>query len=330
MKSTEILGLVLGVLGLFGFTTLISFATWTQFMTRAHRYLRLARRQPLEIVLVTSSLEEGGVEGARYKRPTSSFHTLRAATQFAEQLGALRKRKPLRVSISERLTAAPDGDLVLLGDPSKNVLGKHFLAYFNAVNAEHGLEIDRTSTRVPSTPRVEYRSRVWRHLGGRTTRLSTPATVRSIFRLRVGEKLVAEYELSPQGDSGSPSSDIGLIVAWLSPFSLEKRRAVLCAGWTSHGTAAAADYYLNQLPSVRYQQLRREGRLPRLYSKRWPCFICVVEVALIGEQVVSVNEVFFAQVPDELPSTRLRGRSWLQTIAPDIAQGNRDRDRAAD
>ena len=194
---------------------------------------------------------------------------------------------------------------MLLGDPSKNVLARHFLTYFTAVNADDGLAISRTCT-------------------------SDPATGRATFALRVGEQLVAEYESSLQPGSRFPSTDIGLIVAWLSPFSQEKRRAVLCTGWTSHGTAAAADYYLNHLLSVRYRQLRRDGTLPRLYSRRWPCFVCAVEVVLVGEQAVSVNEVFLAAVPDVLPATRLRGRTWSRDVVPDLAGANRDRDRGAD
>ncbi len=60
------------------------------------------------------------------------------------------------------------------------------------------------------------------------------------LRAQVGETTIA-FETLPI-DEGMPNRDVGFVVVTRSPFADHPRVAVLCCGFTSYGTAAAAEW----------------------------------------------------------------------------------------
>lgn len=276
------------VIGAIGITTLANGVLWSRRFTVAHRYFRMHRKEPLDVILVTSGLEPGGVTGLTYRRPVTSFGTLQGAAMFAKTLGDLKAGKTLAVSVSEQLTEEPLSDVALLGDPTKNPVAQRFLEDFNAVFPEH---------------------RITRDAVGEGARL-----------LRVGDYEL-RFELTFQETSDNPLTDVGIIVAWHNPFTPEKRRGVFCAGFTGWGTAAASLYYLNTIPRHRYRRLRQDRTLPRLLSPTWPCFVAVVEVCLSGEKFIGINELCFRPLPDRFPADALRGQPRAERAAPAVEPG---------
>jgi hypothetical protein len=258
------LSLFLTVIGTIGLTTVVNLVVRSRELTLARRYFRLNSKAPTSVVLVTSGYEDGGIAGAIHKRHVVSLATLQASAMFAEMLGTFHYGQGLKLTISEGLRSAPRGDLALLGGPVKNKLAAHFLSAFNAANPE--LRIDRE---IKDDKRI----------------------------LRIG---AWSETFTPQLQAdGTPANDLALLIVWKNPFAREQRRAVLCAGFTSWGTAAAAEYYCTDFFRFRYKQLRREHELPRARSKKWPIFVTALEVRMTGDAIVSTKERFFAVVPSD-------------------------------
>ena len=106
-----------------------------------------------------------------------------------------------------------------------------------------------------------------------------------------------------------------MVVMWVNPLSTRKRRLVLCAGFTTYATAAAARYLVTDFMSDRYATLRRQHGLPRLWHPRkWGCFVLALEIRLANDQVIEVKERAFVPLPDpgapplEVPDVTVDGQ----------------------
>ena len=106
----------------------------------------------------------------------------------------------------------------------------------------------------------------------------------------------AIYPWETEAHEKEPTYDYGVIVLWVNPFAAEKRRAVLCAGFTAPGTAATVSLLLGDIARVLYSQARPSvlsyvrGRLkgqaqlpPRPFLFSWPHFIAAFKISLEGE-----------------------------------------------
>ena len=269
----------LAIIGTIGLTTFVNAVTWGRNLRRKQRFLRLTRGETADIVLVTSGYDVGGVKGVNYKRPVTSMGTLQAASYFSKTIGDLKLRKEVAVHVSQHLERKPHGDLILLGDPTKNQVAQEFLNDFNLAYPD--LAITR--------PECE---------GGR--------------ELRIGD-YVRRFAIELQAQSENPRTDIGLIVFWKNPFSIRRRRAIFCAGFTGWGTAAAAHYVLNDFQCHRYRELRKSRHLPRSRSQRWPCFVAVIEVTMAADKFLRFRELRVVTLPDEdAPSLLRAGAERIQ------------------
>lgn len=274
---------ILTIVGVVGLTTLVNAVTWGRNLGRKQRFFRLRRREPADIVLVTSGYEVGGVDGVHYKRPLTSMGTLQGATMFSRAIGDLKLGKEVAVHISQHLERQPQGDLILLGDPTKNPVAHEFVEDFNRAFPD-------VAIRRPERPG-----------GGR--------------ELWIGDD-VFEYEVVPQAQSENPRTDLGLIVFWRNPFGFERRRAIFCAGFTGWGTAAAAHYVLHDFQTHRFPELRRTGHLPALLSRRWPCFLAVIEVTMAADKFLRFRELKLVALPDHAPAPLLRAETETCPVAP--------------
>ena len=127
------------------------------------------------------------------------------------------------------------------------------------------------------------------------------------------------YDWVAKAKSGPPPDDFGLIVAWRSPFTAQRRRAFLCAGFTSYGTAAAAEYLIRDLchskcrghrPTfpTRWHPHRQTKRYtghdvlpPAVYFRRWPLFATIVAFKMVDGSVVSrPKELVFVALEDSI------------------------------
>lgn len=271
----EALQVVLTLVGTVGLATLLSALTLTRRLGLRYRFFRFRRSEHIDIILVTSGYEAGGVAGVEYRRPVTSFGTLQAASMFSKAVGDQKMKKAVEVHVSEEIDGRPEFDLVLLGDPTKNVVAEAFLRDFGTVFPD--LAIRR--------PRIGEMGR----------------------SLQIGD-WEREYHVELQAKSTNIREDLGLIICWINPFTLRKRRAIYCAGFTGWGTSAAAKYLLTDFFDMRYRELRRERKLPGVARRSWPCFVCVVCVEFAAARPVRFKEVFLRTLPDREVNDLLRVR----------------------
>jgi hypothetical protein len=264
-NPVSIIAWLLGVIGAGGIGTTIRHS---RRLSRQYRFLRLHRSaEHLDIVLPTSDRVTGGL-GISYVRSTTAVGNLKGATEIARVVGQVVRRRPISVAVSEELESPLSGDLVLIGFPGKNAASRVALNYLKQEHPEIGFEL---------TESPEEGCKI--ALAG----------------------FSADYAATCQTASDIPANDLALILLWVNPTAPRKRRLLLCAGFTSYGTAAAAKYAVTDIIDTRYRRLRQrsKGALPSLYSVRqWPCFAMIIETSLINDQVVNIRERALVPLPD--------------------------------
>jgi len=266
-SSWRIIGIALGVISVFGITGISAAYRFSRSWGRQYRFLRLHRTETLDIVLPTSERKRGGL-GISYVRSMTSVGNMRGATQIAQAVGRISRTRRISVAVSEEIESRLQCDLVILGLPGKNAASRMVLGHLQARHPE--IELDIAEAAPPGCSIS---------LAGHTENYS--------------------FEKQPRG-SAYPTRDVALIVVWANPLSLRRRRLLLCAGFTTYGTAAAASYLVHELPDIEYKLLRKRYReLPSLLSPRvWPCFAMLIEVMLINDQVVHRRRLAFTPLPD--------------------------------
>jgi hypothetical protein len=272
--------MILAIVGAVGLTTLGNWIARGRLLGRRHGLLRFHFGTPIDIVLGTSAVFRRD-DTYGYTRLLTSFGNLEAATTFARVIGERGGRNDTRIQLSEAIGTRLDDDLVLLGGPRRSDAARRFLHYLAAEYPELDLSVG------DNTPAA-----CWLSVGG--------------FRVR--------YEpVDQEAHPGYPTEDYALVVAWLNPFTVVKRRAFLCAGFSSHGTRAATNYLLTDfidhrrrrwrsVDSTTLSQRPRRSRVARA-AFDWPCFVMVLHLILDGDEAVDVKEVAF--VPLDLPSVPL-------------------------
>jgi hypothetical protein len=235
-------------------------------MIRKRRFLRLQRSGPIDIVVTTSDRSLGGF-GIQYMRSTTAVGNLKGAATLAEAAGQVsRRQRPINVTVSDQIETPLNGDLVLIGLPGLNEASRRVVTHLNRCYPALGLQIMEGATGC---------------------------------KMALGS-FAKTYDVAYQKGTQLPSDDLALVVLWVNPIASEKRRLILCAGFTGYGTEAAASYLVGDFFESRYGRLRGEGHaLPSLYaSSAWPCFVMAIEVVLVNDQPVDIVERAFAAISD--------------------------------
>lgn len=258
--------IVLVVVGFVGLADIVAAAKFgRRVVSRRHGFLRLHWKDSLDVVVTASMHQDGGVPGQEYKRAVTAVGNLEAAITVAQAVAQSSRRRRMRVAASQELQSRLDGDLLVLGLPAKNPVSERILSHLVRCHPELGLGVTQTPAR---------------------------------SEIRLGGS-VHGYELVFQHNTRIPTHDLAIIVVWVNPLPTRKRRLILCAGFTSQGTAAAAAYLVNELMK-RYKRARREYRgLPSLYfSRKWPCFVSVIESHFEHDQPVEFKVMGFELLTD--------------------------------
>ena len=235
-------------------------------MSRHHRFFRFQFSEPADIVLTTSDRAQGGFGGVTYTRSVTAVGNLSGATAIARSIGYTSPRRPTRVYVSAELETSLSGDVVVIGLPGKNEVSGAVVTHLTARYPNLGLTIDE----------------------------STEGCSMSLAGF------ADEYSVVPQtAQPDFPERDLALIVLWVNPIAVRKRRLVLCAGFTAYGTAAAARYLVDDILPHRLNRLRAEHTtMPSLWSHKWTCFAMLIETRLVNDQVIEVRELAFAPLDD--------------------------------
>jgi hypothetical protein len=263
VPSTE--QLILAILGIVGLSGILAAVRTSRRLSRHHRFFRFRGTEQVDMILTTSARVPGGF-GITYLRAVTAVGNLKGATEIARAVGYGARRRPILVSASAELESPLDGDLVLIGLPGKNAVSHIVVSALAMRYPEVNLRIEESEE--------------------------------DGCRMTLGE-FSEEYSVCTQAESHLPTRDLALIVLWVNPLAVRKRRLIWCAGFTAYGTAAAASYLVDDIVNDRLKRLRREHRaLPSLWSRRWPCFVMVIEARLVNDQVVHVQERAFAVLED--------------------------------
>lgn len=194
---------------------------------RLQRLLRFRLRGSVDVVITTLTRPPSLVGFAPDDVHTTSRGNVIAAARWTQEIAPLKqigKRATITTHLSEYLPEVHlTNDLIILGGNNENEIAQRFLA---AVNARC------TSSEVLYDDRDE---------------------ARNLLRLSDGSGTVfdEEYPWIAEASEQQPSYDYGLIVAWRNPFSGERRRAVMCAGFTAVGTKAATNFFFDHVVPTR-------------------------------------------------------------------------------
>jgi len=202
---------------------------------------------------MTTSTEAISREGYQVRRPLTGVGQIAGTAAFARAAGHFYPNVKITPHLSTAISNTLENDLVILGAPLRNIIADRFLG--------------SVSTKVPL---------LFDDGAG---------------AVRLGEYHVSDYEFSTREEK--PDSDICLIVCWKNPFTDSVRRAILCAGMSSYGTAAGTDYLFRYLLFDHQATLR--DHLKRAASGN---FAMILNVEFSRDQPVSFEVLEFCKITD--------------------------------
>jgi hypothetical protein len=225
----ELVSLIVSAVGVL---PLLTWAVYTsQRLGRAHRLIRFARSAPVDVVLTTSAVVEHDV-GVVVSRPVTGYGQVAGLTSCIGMLARFYRRKSLRVHLSGFVRNRIESDLVCLGGPVRNDISRGVL---DALASE--LE----------EPRIEF----------------DDVTCAVRVKDARGEFTAAGFD--PGVQDGAPANDLALVILTnRRPNADGTFRAILCAGFTTYGTAAAAEYAFSDLPKLGRRGVRALTGAPRI------------------------------------------------------------------
>jgi hypothetical protein len=228
------LNLVFGIIGILPFLGTLSY-TITRWR-RGRRILRFASTGTVDVVLTTS--EEGPPkQGIAARRPLTGYGQVRAVASCTRAMTRLYNRKRLSLHLSGFARHRFDKDLIVLGGPVKN---------FEARRRLEGLVKD-------------YDLQIF---------VFDDNEARCLQIINHDGTSFDEKYFSPEMVEGYPVSDFGIVVLSHHKGKDGKEfRWVLCAGFTTYGTAAAAEFLFADLVRMsrrRARKLLRVGPLTRV------------------------------------------------------------------
>jgi hypothetical protein len=200
---------------------------WFQRWQRGRHLLGFRRRAPIDLVLTTSTVA-AAIHGVPVHRPLTGYGQVRAVASCAKALASHYPRKDVHIHLSGFIRNRLDRDLVILGGPAKNEAARDLLDDLPRRYTFNAFAFDDEADTLQFDD-------------GRGSQFT-------------------QLHFAPQIMDGYPVSDYGLIVA-MKRGANSSHRTILCAGFTTYGTAAAAEYLFNDLVALSRWQLRKKLQL---------------------------------------------------------------------
>jgi hypothetical protein len=216
---------VVGIIGLIGIVPVVT--AWTASLLswrRVARILGFGRNTPVDVVVTTSGYTQHPSGTSRSYR--TNMGEVQAMGSVARALGAYYRRKTPRVHMSVDIRNRLDSDVVVLGGPLLNDTAVDFINAFQ---------------RCYPTAKVLH-----------------DATTQS---MEIGDFKRNGFDLRLENDI--PGQDLCLILLAWDLFE-NRTRDTLCAGFTTYGTAAAAELLFTDMTTRRYR--RTAKHLKRNYG----------------------------------------------------------------
>ena len=196
------------IIGLVGLFPLVQAVRhWTLDQLPTRRLLEMSRSGPMDIVLTTNGTEAEDFEGGVALAHYTVVGDVRAVASVSRILSRSYPKKPALVHMSEDYPGNPSGDVVLIGGPRLNRWSRHFMEAFNRTFPVH-VELD-----------AEAR------------------------RLQIGDLVVENFDQRYM--ASVPTEDLGIVI--MAPWGNTGQRVVLCGGFSTYGTEAAARFAFSDL-----------------------------------------------------------------------------------
>jgi hypothetical protein len=232
-------------------------------LRRARRMLRFSRQAPLDVILTTSDYTQ------HPSGVSTSFRTnvgeVQGLGSVARALGQHYQGKPMRVHVSADIRNRLDSDVVVLGGPLLNDTARDFMDAFND----------------------KYRANLIHDAAAR--------------RLVIGAFSREDYDLKRR--DGVPAADLALVLLARNLFTESGSRDVLCAGFTTYGTAAGAELFFNDLLSPRSRKVAKPIRGSVAAA-------VVANIRMVDKQVTHWEIVYSHVFSRELPVLFYSPFSW--------------------
>ena len=219
---------------------------------RWRRPVGFSTRGPVDVVLATSTSDESRSKGL-IRKPATGLGQVRGIAIVSSYLARSYRRKPVRVHLSTDLSRL-DGDLVSLGGPLNNIVTRRMLEVVNRKGPVLEFDEEAVNVRIVEGP--------------------SPDPI--------------DLRLS---DARVPDMDVAVVIAMPNPFSNDtQRRAVMCFGLTTYGTAAAAELMFTDIVSLRRSRLRELG-IARNHLRRGNGGV-VVEAEFSGGRLIGFGDLY--------------------------------------
>ncbi len=233
---------------------------WLQRYQRGRALLRFTAGSSIDMVLTTSSVAPA-VHGVPAHRPLTGYGQVRAVASCAKALASLYPRTPAKIHLSGFISNRLDRNVVVFGGPAKN-------------EAARALLEDLSS-------RYELEDFVFDDVGD-TLRIVIP-----------GQPAYETTGFSPNMSEGFPATDYGIVIAAFHAGHEGKAfRQVLCAGFTTYGTYAAAEYLFDDLVKLSRRGLARVLGFRLTY--RPMSFVAIVSARFSRDECIEIHRVFAA------------------------------------
>jgi hypothetical protein len=197
---------------------------------------------PLDVVITTSGYSPSAVGPTGFARYTTGFGQVIGLATIATRLRSSYRGKRLRVQFSERVSDAPH-DLVILG----------------------GLDGNDYAIRLVAEMKRVFGDQVFHYNDRGSTDLVVGGLRCTPFDLRITEGIVRQ--------------DLGIVIFWRNFLIEDWRRALLCFGFTTYGTAEAVRFAFDIVTPSGIRSVLRPSAPMRLIRKhlrnKTTCVVCV-------------------------------------------------------
>jgi hypothetical protein len=253
VDAGEIIGIVVGAVGAIPAT--LGAASWAGRRFGARRVLGMSTRGQLDVVVTTSQI---AVSDREVSRPMTGIGQLDGAMSCARAIGRVYRKKRLVAHMSVSPRNSLQNDVVLLGGISSNDASRQLYCSLRERFGPEALCFNDKSN-----------------------------------DLFVADWRCRSYDLGLRRNN-TVARDLGLIVFWVNPESPEdaRCRAILCLGFSTYGTEAAATFAFTELvPTSAKTLIRDRGPFCDVRRKCRTldnCVICVVS-ANFSEQALRIG-----------------------------------------
>jgi hypothetical protein len=217
------------------------------------------KNDKIDIVITTSEIKKDDIGGIHAARATTGIGQILGISIISRVIGKLYGKKNIEVQLSELIVQRPDKDLVLLGGPSKNKLTKKYIRKLNEEHPSLNFEFDDVN-----------------------------------LLLRIKDLTISEPNLDIDKD-GKVDTDYAVVLCSSNPFSAKNRRLILCAGFTSYGTAGGVVWLFEDVLSKGYKSLKKINHIGVLKK---PSFAAIIKVDVVKNQIVATECIRIIQFRD--------------------------------